>query len=48
MVDLWWLAQVRQRELLEEAKRARLARKIAQRRRRKSRALGLIPLVVRR
>ena len=35
MVDLWRLAQVRQRELLEEAKRARLARKIAQRRRRK-------------
>ena len=48
MMDLWWLAQVRQRELLEEAERARLARKIAQRRRRKSRALGLIPLVVRR
>jgi len=48
MMDLWWLAQVRQRELLEEAERARLARKVAQRRRRKSRALGLIPLVVRR
>ncbi|MCD6129031.1 hypothetical protein J7J35_04925 [Candidatus Bipolaricaulota bacterium] len=48
MMDLWRLAQVRQRELLEEAERARLARKVAQRRRRKSRALGLIPLVVRR
>ncbi|GEM_PF-3141521 len=48
MVDLWRLAQVRQRELLEEAKRARLARKIAQRRRRKSRAIGLVPLMMRR
>jgi len=44
MMDTWLLAQVRHRELLEEAERARLARQAAEQR--KHRGRHLLPLAL--